>query len=296
MSIPVAVTQSAPLAVVQPGTNIADPKSVVAQVEAVQKIMRAVMKEGVHYGIIPGTDKPCLYKQGSEVLLSAFKIAVEPEVREIRDGNHITYQVRCIGRHIASGLSIGIGVGEASSAEEKYAWRAAVCDEEFNETPEDRRRVKWNKGKYDRQTNTYGPAWSVKQVRTNPADIANTVLKMSKKRAQMDLTLTSLAVSDIFSQDLEDLPPEYLDGNGEPAPPRQTKNNRYQERPKAGQPPAGAATGTASEAQIKLLKARLSSAGKTESDLLTKFGVTAIESMPKSKINEALDWIAGKAE
>ena len=41
------------------------------------------------------------------------------------------------------------------------------------------------------------------------ADTYNTVLKMAKKRALVDATLTATAASDIFTQDLEDYtPPE----------------------------------------------------------------------------------------
>lgn len=275
------------------GNMIADPKTVVAQVKAVQEIMKAVMKEGVHFGVIPGTQQPSLYKPGSEVLLSAFKISVEPNVREIRDGNHITYQIECVGRHIATGLVVGVGIGEASTAEEKYAWRASVCPEEYDATPEDRRRVKWNKGKWDNTTRSNGPGWSVQQVRTNPSDLANTVLKMAKKRAQIDLCLTALAASDIFTQDVEDLPPEYLENGAAPDDGQQqqkAKPNRYTPKEKTGAP----ATGSISEGQVRLFKAKLGSSTKTEADLLKQFGADSIEAFPKSKVNEALDWIAGK--
>ena len=46
------------------------------------------------------------------------------------------------------------------------------------------------------------------QVRTEPADAANTALKMACKRAKIAMTLNVLAASDIFTQDIEDLPPE----------------------------------------------------------------------------------------
>lgn len=283
------------LAVMSPGTGIADPKFVIAQVQAVQKIMRAVMKAGVHYGEIPGTDKPSLYKQGSEVLLSAFRIAVEPVVREIRDGNHIVYQVQCIGRHIASGLILGTGIGEASTAEEKYAWRAAVCPEEYDATPEDRRRVKWNKGKWDHATRSNGPGWSVNQVRTNPSDLANTVLKMAKKRAQIDMTLTALAASDMFSQDLEDLPPEYLDGqDGPESKPSGTPNNRYQAREKTGAPQSSGPSGVATEGQVKMIRAKVENAGLKDS-FFAEFAIGDYPELPKAKVNDALEWIKGKA-
>lgn len=283
------------LAVMSPGTGIADPKFVIAQVRAVQEIMKAVMKEGVHFGVIPGTDKPTLYKPGSEVLLSTFRIAVEPTVREIRDGNHIIYQVQCLGRHISSNLSVGIGIGEASTAEEKYAWRAAVCNEEYDATPEDRRREKWFKGKRGYQGAPDKPPYMQRQVRTNPADLANTVLKMAKKRGQMDLTLTALAASDIFSQDLEDLPAEYIEGQeGSDAPPRTTPNNRYQQKDRAGErQQSGGASGPATEGQVKMVRAKVESAGLKDA-FFAEFKVADYPELPKAKVNEALEWLKGK--
>jgi hypothetical protein len=82
--------------------------------------------------------------------------------------------------------------------EEKYRWRRAVCDQEWDETAEDRRRTKRSKrGK--NQTPT-----KVKQVRTEPADLANTVLKMATKRSLVAAVLTVTAASDIFAEYTED--------------------------------------------------------------------------------------------
>jgi hypothetical protein len=47
-----------------------------------------------------------------------------------------------------------------------------------------------------------------KWTRPNPADVANTVLKMAKKRALVDAVLTVLGASDIFTQDIEDTAPD----------------------------------------------------------------------------------------
>lgn len=284
-------------------SSFVDPKAVIAQVQAVQQIMVSVMKEGVHYGRIPGTAQDSLYKQGAEALLSGFRIAVEPDVREIRDGDHVTYQVRCAGRHMQTGIVIGIGVGECSTAEDKYAWRAAVCEEEFDATPETHRRIKWNKGKWDEQIRSNGPGWSVKQVRTNPADLANTVLKMAKKRAMIDLCLTSLAASDIFSQDLEDLPAEYLN-QGEPQRPAQ-RRNKYQEREKTGAPAGnqrqpsehrGDPNAKATEPQVRFMRKRMGECGKDEGDVLHKFKLDRLEDMKRDDVNAALDFITGKVK
>ena len=174
------------------------------RINTIQEVMTAVMKEGVHYGIIPGCKKPSLYKPGSEVLLVTFQIATSIHVTDLSTDDCIRYQVRVIGTHAPSGMLLGEGIGECSSNEEKYKWRKAH-DDEFNATPENRRRIKF--GKY-----------KDKQVRTEPADVANTILKMAKKRAQVDMTLTTTGASDCFEQDVEDLPEELLHAHQEPTP------------------------------------------------------------------------------
>ncbi len=182
-----------------------------AQVNLIQEVMKSVMKGGTHFGIQPGAKKPSLWKPGAEKLASTFRLAVDPVVEELSYGDEFRVRVKANITEMGSGRFLGAGVGECSSAETKYQWRLAVCEEEYNETPEHMRRVKWNRG--DR-----GP-YSQKQVRMNVADVANTVLKMAKKRAMIDGILTVTGASDIFTQDIEDLPDEYLNQ-------RETRQNR----------------------------------------------------------------------
>lgn len=179
-------------------------------VNLIQGVMAAVMKNGVHFGAIPGCgDKPTLFKAGAEKILATFRISVEPEVEDLSTADCAHYRVKTRGM-TPGGLHVGTGIGECSSDEEKYRWRFAVCDAEFEAQPETRRRLK-----YKRDGTT------IKQVRTAPADVANTVLKMAKKRSQVDLCLTATAASDIFTQDIVDADEERLDG-GEAPPMRQT--------------------------------------------------------------------------
>lgn len=172
-----------------------------AQVNLMQDVMQEVMKDGTHYGTIPGTKSKSLYKAGAEKLMATFRLAGDPEVEDLGGNGEIHYRVK-VRLTSASGLFIGAGVGECSSQEDKYAWRAALCDEEYDDTPENRRRVKYSKYQ--------GRVEKKKQVRTNPADVANTILKMAKKRAQVDAVITCTAASDIFTQDIEDLPDEVV--------------------------------------------------------------------------------------
>lgn len=172
-----------------------------AQVNLMQDVMQEVMQKDTHYGVIPGTKQPSLYKAGAEKIMSTFRLAADPEVDDLgRDGEvHYRVKVRIL---TASGNFLGAGIGECSSSEDKYAWRAAICDEEFDATPENRRRVKFAKWQ--------GKVEQKKQVRTNPADVSNTVLKMAKKRGLIDGVLTVTAASDLFTQDIEDLPEDVV--------------------------------------------------------------------------------------
>lgn len=170
------------------------------RVNLVQTVMQGIMKRDTHYGTIPGTPKPTLYKPGAEVLCVTFRVAPEYRIEDLSTADIARYRVTCVGRHQVTGTALGEGVGECSSGEEKYKWRAAVCAEEFDLTPENARRLKFAKWK--------GNVEKKIQVRTEAADMANTVLKMACKRAMIAMTLNVTAASDIFTQDIEDLPEE----------------------------------------------------------------------------------------
>ncbi len=163
-------------------------------INLIQQVLKSVMKKDVHYGIIPGTTKPTLYKPGAEYIMVLFRLNGKPIIEDLSTEDAIRYRVSIQVTHQITKNEIGWGVGECSSDEEKYKWKKCYV-EEYNATPEDRRRLKY-----------YPEGKPAMQVRANPADIANTILKMAKKRALTDATLTCTAASDVFDQDLEDLP------------------------------------------------------------------------------------------
>ncbi len=169
-----------------------------AQVNLMQDVMQEVMQEGVHYGKVPGTNGKSLWKPGAEKLMATFRLAGDPEVVDLSRDGEIHYRVK-LRLTTAGGAFVGAGIGECSSQEDKYAWRGAVNKKEWESTPENRRRIKFKPdGK------------EINQVRTNPADVGNTILKMAKKRAQVDAVITATGASDIFTQDIEDLPDEVV--------------------------------------------------------------------------------------
>lgn len=230
-------------------------EEVKSQVNRIQAIMQHVMKPNEHYGKIPGCgDKLALLKPGAEKILSTFGIAVDPIIEDLSGSDEIRYRVKC--RMTSGGEFLGAGIGECSSNEEKYKWKKPTCDEEWEAMDESRRRVKWFKGYQGKSP------YQVKQIRTEPSDVANTILKMGKKRAMIDGTLTVTAASDIFVQDLDDItPPE----SGEQAPPEPIKAPQ----PMGDKVPPvmeGAVdvpkeTGDISEPQIKKLHAMLGGLG-----------------------------------
>jgi hypothetical protein len=221
---------------------------VVAHAKTVQQVMQAVMKPNVHYGAIPGAgDKPTLLKSGAEVLCMTFRIADRYEVTDLSRDSVIRYRVNCIGEHQQSGAPLGSGLGECSTDEEKYRWRKAVCQEEFEATPETHRRLKFGRKQ--------GGHYTVQQVRTEPADLANTVLKMACKRAKIAMVLNVTAASDMFSQDLEDLDAELVRHLAEDERQTQVQQMRDEWIAKAGAAPDRDALGAIMKEGVKVFQA-----------------------------------------
>jgi hypothetical protein len=193
-------------------------EEVVAQKEKIVQIMQAVMTEGVHYGLIPGVNKPSLFKPGAEAINVALRLAPHYESEKIwHDDGHLTVSAKCILRHIPTDLVVATGEGLCTSRESRYAYRNAkrLCPNCGQETI--------IKGKAE-----YGGGWVCwkkeggcgtnfpdgdQQIESqeigkvaNPdlPDTFNTVLKMADKRALTAATLNGTAASDVFTQDVED--------------------------------------------------------------------------------------------
>jgi hypothetical protein len=276
MSTALQLTDMKPVAVVQ------------AQRSAIVQLMQHAMKEGQDYGTIPGTGKPTLFKPGSEKLMSLFHLAGEPIVEDLSTPDMMRFRVMVRITEVGSGRYLGSGLGEASSAEEKYQWRASVCDEEFDETPEDRRRKKWRKSN--------NGAYAVKQVRTNMEDAANTVLKMAKKRAQIDAVLTVTAASEVFAQDLEDEVAIDIDGQPPANPRPQAARPAAQQQASSSRPPTGSSA-TITTAQASRFYAKWKAnrqPDEVKEYLQTVCGIADSRQMSPAHYDAACLWADGK--
>jgi hypothetical protein len=174
-----------------------------------QATVKALFVRDHDYGAIPGTGtKPTLLKPGAEKLAKLLGLADHYEILDrIEDWDRplFRYVVRCSLTHMASGRLVSQGLGECNSYEARYRWRwvwpADVSDEE-------RRHLEATPGR-TRQVRTRNGA--VRQYRVENDDVysqVNTILKMAKKRALVDAALSAGRLSDVFTQDLEDLAAE----------------------------------------------------------------------------------------
>lgn len=223
------------------------------QVNLIQHVMKEVMRDGEHYGKIPGCgDKPALLKPGAEKIMMTFRLSNDTEVEVVdMQGDHREYRVKS-ALYSPSGQRLGTGVGSCSTMESKYRYRTGAGELTDIQVPKsywdnrDGKILKKLANDAGIEGETFGTKkddsgrWVItthgeKVEHDNPADFYNVALKMAKKRSLVDVTLTTTAASDIFTQDIEENPdlykkPDTKQQAQKPAPkPRQSSPPRQQE-------------------------------------------------------------------
>lgn len=183
-----------------------------SQVNKIQQIMESVMILDTHYGTIPGTTKPTLYKAGAEKLNLVFRLSPAYDMEKIEhDEGHREYNFICKLTHLPTGLMFGEGYGSCSTLESKYRYRWDDTDIEVPKEYWETRDISLLGGSAFTARKSWinrKQVWHIFQKIeiSDPADYYNTCLKIGKKRALIDATLTATAASDIFTQDLDDNP------------------------------------------------------------------------------------------
>lgn len=187
-----------------------------------QEFVRDYLVKGEDFGEIPGAPKPTLLKPGADKLCELYGLSDDYEfIERVEDYERgiFDYTIKCILTDRRRGVMVSSGLGSCNSWEKKYRWRDAkrVCPQCGKDAI--------IKGKEE-----YGGGWlcfgkkggcNAKFAETDPkiveqtvgrvanedvADLKNTILKMSKKRAKVDATLSATRSSGIFTQDIEDMP------------------------------------------------------------------------------------------
>lgn len=242
-----SVVEAAPIVQTRRAIILADAlKEATEQRTLLVRYVKLHMRENVDYGTIPGTPKPSLWKAGAEKLTELYRCTpkftiIEKTVDWEKGFFHYTFRCRLMSRDSSSVLAEGFG--SCSSRETKYRWRDGK-----RRCPKCEKDTALIKGKEE-----YGGGWicfakkggcGAKFVDADPAivgqvvgkvenpdaaDVVNTVLKMGKKRAHVDGAIALAGCSDLFTQDLEDMPlPEALPERDvtPPAPAAPAKSSR----------------------------------------------------------------------
>ena len=193
------------------------------------------MVAGTDYGAIPGTEKPTLLKPGAEKLCSLFRCTPRFEMeKELEDWDRpfFYYRFRCYVESNDTGAVVAEGFGSANSMEGKWRWRT-----------DQRKCPECGKAAIIKGKAEYGGGWlcfkkkdgcGAKFADADPAitgqsvgkvenddigTLVNTILKIAKKRALVDASIALARCSDLFTQDIEDLPAEMVAEMIEPAQP-----------------------------------------------------------------------------
>lgn len=117
-TLTVAPTTGAWLA---PATDV---DAAVARYQHMLDFVRKVLRKGVDYSKLPGTDKDVLLKPGAEKLASFFGLTAELVLLDkVEDWDRNLFQYRYQARLTRDGLLIAASEGSASSFESKYRYR-----------------------------------------------------------------------------------------------------------------------------------------------------------------------------
>jgi hypothetical protein len=213
------------------------PDALIRQVKAIEQAMDRVMQEGTHYGKIPGTNSPTLLQPGAQKIGLLFRLSAsfKQEIIELPNAHR---EVRTVCTLTApNGQPVGDGVGVCSTMETRYRYRGG----DFESTGKPVPKEYWN----SRDVNLLGGKdFVAKKIdgqyvickkgekKENPdiADVYNTVSKMSAKRAHVHAILVTTGASDMFTQDVDDLPefeqPTQQTARKSPDAPKQSESGK----------------------------------------------------------------------
>lgn len=207
------------------------PAQAVERRNTIVRFVRAAMKDGTDYGVIPGTEKKTLYKPGAEKLCTLFglswRLIPVDQVMDWTGKEHdgepfFWFSYRCQLQH--GGIFVGESEGSCSSWEKKYRYRDAkrkcpTCERETiykskpRPTDPPGKKLGWYCWTKQGGCGAQFPADEkritdqvVGQIK-NPDihDLVNTIQKMAEKRAFVGSTVLAVNASEFFSGDIGEI-------------------------------------------------------------------------------------------
>jgi hypothetical protein len=211
---------------------VADVTTALRRYQSVKEFISGVLREGVDYGKVPGSDKPTLLKPGAEKMTAFFGFTVRfILVEAVKDwtGEHhngepfFSFEYRA--QLWRGDQLVAEGDGSCNSWEKKYRYRSAErtcpnCGKATIIKGKEEYGGGWlcfaKKGGCGSKFKEKDPAIIEQQLgqvkNPDPADLVNTIQKMAQKRALIAPVLIATNTSEYFTQDIED----YIDGTFEP--------------------------------------------------------------------------------
>lgn len=223
--------------------NLQQVSATMQKIAQFQAVVQKALKKDHDYGVIPGTgSKPTLLKPGAEKILMLMGLTSEYEVIErVQDYDRGFFAFTVKCTLSKGDTKVTEGVGHANTREKRYV--------------------------SGRQQDAY--------------TLANTVLKMAKKRAQVDAVLTVASLSEIFTQDLEDLGEEFE------VPARQQRQQRPQPQSNGNQ---------ATEAQLKKLYATAKDLGLDKDAMVAimaeRYGKNNSKDLTKKEASDLIEFLS----
>ena len=231
---------------------------VIQQVQKILQIKDKAMKENVHYGVIPGCKKPSLWKPGAEKLCLAFRLEPQFETISTDDPNRTIHWQRWDYKEKK----------EIEGTTQGYMEYDSRCTLTHIPTGD----------VWARNVSASCNNFEAKYRSLNPYDVKNTLGKMSEKRSLVAAVLISMAASDIFTQDVEDVPQLVSDGHEEEPERENSQSNNLR---------------TATDKQVAYIKKMIGKKNISEKQFLEEWEdyFDSFEEIPFNIVNDILDWL-----
>lgn len=175
---------------------------------ATKLVQKKNVEEGGDYGIIPGTKKKALFKNGAEKI--AFFFSLKPNFETVSqtedfDKGFFFYKIKCILIHFPTGKVAGEAMRSCNSREKKYGY--VVVSEKYATEEQKARAI--SKFQNDK-------GYTMLKITKSPDEIAeqaNTILAMAQKRALVAAVVHATMATEIFDgsgdSEEDDMAPEH---------------------------------------------------------------------------------------
>lgn len=194
---------------------VESPADVLAAQEAIRDLVETALVEGRDYMTIPGTNKPTLVKPGAERIQMAFGAfsdfeIVEKEIdhdREIHYSKEKWEEAEKPDDEVIERMKAA-GTGRFRKSGNQWVWQVKHSEPG----------VSYGLYRYVIRCRLISRASGVQigsgigvastmesKYIDRPRDLENTIAKMAKKRAQIDAVLSTFGLSEMFTQDLDDM-------------------------------------------------------------------------------------------